>query len=505
MELIFGGLLGGTALALWALRAPSSGGVNQPEGLPILGDTISSTLHFDSYVRYSGDKIKSNNFQPLAVCLPGKKRMLFVSHPDDLQYVLVDKAANFPKGEVTHERLKELLGEGIFNSDGPAWKEHRKISSHMFSTGQLKHRMEWVFQEHCRVLVDVVEGTLAAAQTAGLDDASLDAQALFNSFTFDSICAIAFGTQVRSLEGDAAGVRFQRVYDRCNAIAAGRNLQPEFLWQTMRKLRLGAEGEMAGGMRILNDYVYDIIRTRKAEIEADPSTLEGSKLDLLSLYFKHGRDKGREFSDEYLRDVVMNFIIAGRDTTAAALTWCLYVLCARAPELEATLLAEIREHAGEGDISFDDAKKMVHVTAFFFETCRLFPPVPIDAKLCVEADTLPSGLAVQPGDEVLYHIYATNRGPAWEDAESFRLDRWMKDGRIVEPETSKYPTFNMMPRLCLGKRMAIFEAVSVLATLLRRFQFRLAKPMPEPVFTMSVTLMAKDGMELIVTPRDPVV
>ena len=44
-------------------------------------------------------------------------------------------------------------------------------------------------------------------------------------------------------------------------------------------------------------------------------------------------ENGNEFSDKYLRDVVMNFIIAGRDTTAVAMSWSIYNL-AKYPEIQ---------------------------------------------------------------------------------------------------------------------------------------------------------------------------
>jgi cytochrome P450 len=43
--------------------------------------------------------------------------------------------------------------------------------------------------------------------------------------------------------------------------------------------------------------------------------------DLLSLFIRDG-----DYADKYLRDMIMNFVIAGRDTTAIALNWAFYCL-----------------------------------------------------------------------------------------------------------------------------------------------------------------------------------
>jgi cytochrome P450 len=44
-------------------------------------------------------------------------------------------------------------------------------------------------------------------------------------------------------------------------------------------------------------------------------------------------------------DLIMNFLLAGRDTTACALTWLIYCLSSN-QEVEDKLLAEIKEHVG---------------------------------------------------------------------------------------------------------------------------------------------------------------
>ncbi len=45
------------------------------------------------------------------------------------------------------------------------------------------------------------------------------------------------------------------------------------------------------------------------------------------------KDSELELTDAFLRDVVINFVLAGRDTTASTLTWLFYNL-ARTPHSE---------------------------------------------------------------------------------------------------------------------------------------------------------------------------
>ncbi|KAG8065893.1 hypothetical protein GUJ93_ZPchr0004g39899 [Zizania palustris] len=84
------------------------------------------------------------------------------------------------------------------------------------------------------------------------------------------------------------------------------------------------------------------------------------------------------FDNKYIRDIILNFVIAGRDTTAGTLSWFLYVLCRN---------QRIKGQDRAGSLS---------------ETLRLYPAVPIDAKYCFSDDTLPDGHAIRKGDMVNY-------------------------------------------------------------------------------------------------------
>ena len=92
------------------------------------------------------------------------------------------------------------------------------------------------------------------------------------------------------------------------------------------------------------------------------------------------------FDNKYLRDIILNFVIAGRDTTAGTLSWFLYVLC-RNQHIQDRVAEEVRAAtSGAGDLGApelvacltDDAiSKMHYLHAALTETLRLYPAVPI--------------------------------------------------------------------------------------------------------------------------------
>jgi cytochrome P450 len=99
------------------------------------------------------------------------------------------------------------------------------------------------------------------------------------------------------------------------------------------------------------------------------------------------RDPGC-FDNKYLRDIILNFVIAGRDTTAGTLSWFLYVLCRNehiqdriAQELLATTMGDDHNsgsiHEFVACLTEDAINKMHYLHATLTETLRLYPAVPV--------------------------------------------------------------------------------------------------------------------------------
>ena len=102
-------------------------------------------------------------------------------------------------------------------------------------------------------------------------------------------------------------------------------------------------------------------------------------------------------NDQYLRDIILSFLIAGKDTSADTLTWFFYMLY-KHPLVQEKVMMEVREATkAEINISADEfAKKitekaldeMQYLHAALTETLRLYPAVPMvtcahyDPSLC---------------------------------------------------------------------------------------------------------------------------
>jgi cytochrome P450 len=81
-------------------------------------------------------------------------------------------------------------------------------------------------------------------------------------------------------------------------------------------------------------------------------------------------------SEDYLRDVIQNFLLAGRDTTSQTIAWCLYYL-ADNPAVQQRLFEEVSSVLGMDDdpqwkTHTDGA--LPYLNAVIKETLRLSPP-----------------------------------------------------------------------------------------------------------------------------------
>ena len=214
-------------------------------------------------------------------------------------------------------------------------------------------------------------------------------------------------------------------------------------------------------------------------------------------------------------DAAMNYLSAGRDTTAQSLTWAFYLLM-RHPKIRQEILKELETtFAGASNqlpLSFDaiQPSALPYISAAFNEVLRLYPPVPIELKECTTSTTFPDGTWLPKGAVVIWATWAMCRSKnIWgEDADDFRPERWLMKGENGEILTMRsvsayeFPVFNGGPRLCLGKKMAELLAVYVIANMTWKYDFeevfdKQVKPGDEPMERRSqnsLTLPMEGGL-----------
>jgi len=100
------------------------------------------------------------------------------------------------------------------------------------------------------------------------------------------------------------------------------------------------------------------------------------------------------------------------------------------------------------------------------ETLRLHSPAIALTLTPLEAVTLPSGVDVVPGDEVLVLVDSVHRDAVWSNANRFDPGRFSAERRAEIPRNGWIP-FGFGPRTCIGRNLAMLHAATTLTVLLR--------------------------------------
>ena len=220
------------------------------------------------------------------------------------------------------------------------------------------------------------------------------------------------------------------------------------------------------------------------------------------------RDDGT-YDRKLVRDMLLNLIIAGRDTTAASMSWTLYEL-ARHPAVLSEVLAELDAVAGPAGtaLTFDAVADCAYLQAVLSESQRLHPSVPFSPKSALKADVLPVAnpdgrkVTIERGATMSFSNYVMGRSTKiWgADAAEFKPERWLSNGAYVKADQFKAPTFGGGRRRCIGMDMANLEMKVVLGTLLRRFKFELV-PGQDVRTAPAITLQMMHPLKMYVEAR----
>ncbi|CAN6232392.1 unnamed protein product [Urochloa humidicola] len=474
------------AAALFACSAVRNR-LTSPPGAPMLwpvfGILPALFAHLDDIYEWGTAALaRSGGTFPYRGMWGGGSSGVITSVSANVEHLLKTNFANYPKGPYYRERFVELLGDGIFNADGDAWRAQRRAATAEMHSARF-------FEFSSGTIGDLVTGKLVPLLHAlsARGGAVVDLQDVLLRFTFDNICAAAFGVDAGCLADGLPEVPFAKAFERATELSLARFVTPPFVWKAKRALGIGSERALVEATREVREFADRTVAERRDELHRI-GTLDG-RCDLLSRLMSSPPDDCPEgYSDEFLRDFCISFILAGRDTSSVALTWFFWLLASH-PDVESRVLADVAR----------SSTTMEYLHAALTESMRLYPPVPADFKEALEDDVLPDGTAVRAGQRVIYYTYAMGRDKAlWgPDCLEFRPERWLdKRGAFAGGAESpyKYVVFNAGPRLCVGKRFAYTQMKAVAAAVLARFRVEVLPGQEAPKPKLNTTLYMKHGL-----------
>jgi cytochrome P450 len=384
----------------------------------------------------------------------------------------VEQAPKFHKPGLVKRGARLSLGNGLITSDGPLWKQQRKLIQPAFRHDRLASAYGDVISAYAERMVSSFED----GKVRSIDDD-------MGKLTLAIVVKSLFGEELSGDAGDIGELL------RAVADATNERLNSPFgllSWiPTPRNLR-----EKRALARI-DEIIRGFIRTRRESA--------GQREDLLSvLLFAADADTGARMSDRQIRDEMMTMFLAGQDTTAHALSWTWYLL-ARHADVEAKLLEELRRVLAGRAPRATDLPNLPYTEMIVREAIRLFPPAPFFTRQPTE-DVTVGEWEIPKGSLIVVSTYALQRDPRFfPEPEQFNPDRFAP-GWEERISRFAYLPFGGGPRVCIGNGFAMMEARLVLATVAQRCKLSL-EPNMEIAPKQLVTLRPGRAVRMRVEKR----
>ncbi|EAW06530.1 cytochrome P450 [Aspergillus clavatus NRRL 1] len=317
-------------------------------------------------------------------------RVILTKDPENIKALLTGQFADYGKGEPFHREWKEFLGDSIFATDGELWSRSRHLIRPMFARERIVDTE--IFEKHVQHLIPLLAGSDAPGGSKKVDVGSL-----FFRFTLDAATDYLLGQGTDSLQNPetrfAEAFRYVqsrqselfRLGSRHSIMTKASPLTPDSLSVfsfilSKRKFRQ----ELKVMDSFLQPYIDRVLSLTPSELD-QKLTKQESFLDALARFTRDPR---------VLRDQLVAVLLAGRDTTAATLSFCVFEL-ARNPHVVAKLRQEIDARLGLGPKgrkpTYNDLKEMKYLSAVLNETMRLYPVVPFNVRYSLRDTTLPRG------------------------------------------------------------------------------------------------------------------
>lgn len=230
-------------------------------------------------------------------------REIVTAEPRNVEAILSTQQAEFSL-KFRERDFKSFFGSGIFSQEGPAWKHSRDMLKSQFR--QKRTATLELITPHTEELIQCIE-----------PGERVDIFDLFHRYTLDATTILFFGKSADAL-ADRHRSGLEDLDDFTTALAASFQYKVESeLWLRIRGSRY-SKGRHA--KRTCFQLMDSMVANARKERERRAN---GEETDFYAPYIEELLDSF--LSDEDIRSQMLHTTVAGRDSTAALLSWTWYV------------------------------------------------------------------------------------------------------------------------------------------------------------------------------------
>ncbi|KAF9529570.1 cytochrome P450 [Crepidotus variabilis] len=433
------------------------------------------------------------------------EKQLYVTDPLALHHIIVKEQAIYEETEGFLALNNLTFGAGLLSTLGDQHKKQRRILNPVFSSARMREMVP-IFNDVAEKLHDALN-TRAQNGPVEIDILSwvsrtaleLVGQSGFG-YSFDSLTedkqGHPFAAAVKRLEPAKGKLAIARVYLVPLVVKIGT---PSFRRRVMDLIPWKVLHDIRDVVDILDETSLAIYNSAKAALAQGDDALSNRIArgkDIMSVLLKANREASDKdkISEVELMGQISTIIFAATDTTSSALSRILFLL-SKHQDVQDKLREEVwTAFKDKEQLSYDDLNDLTYLDAICRETLRLYPPVPIVARITRQDTVLPLGAPIQGLDgreiseipienntNIIVSIIGCNRDPTlWgDDSLEWKPERWLRP----LPETitnahvpgvySNLMTFLGGGRACIGFKFSQLEMKVVLTVLLKSFKFSL--------------------------------
>ena len=370
-------------------------------------------------------------------------RFVLITDPEQAQHVMVHNHQNYQKSK-GYKEIARVLGNGILSAEGEQWKRQRQILQPSFHKPELKKLLPSVWNTTEQFI-----HTLGTKSCLKLDEemSGLTLTILLNSLIHYDNTAL----KEKMAENIVFGQEF--IVDRIRTMIKWPVWLPTKTNRRYHKM-----------MAESSQLIQSCIDHRR---QLDEKIVQ----DLLAVLLEN-YDPKSEF--EKIRNELLTFLVAGHETSALGITWCLHIL-GHHSGIQARLFEEVKGFDALEDLDMMNFSNLSYTIKVIKESMRLYPPIWNIVRMAKEEDTI-GGYTIQKGQQLMSNILEIHHNEKyWPDAERFDPERF-DAANTEELHKFQYMPFGAGPRFCIGNNFAMFEMVILLVQWVRNFEIRSLTP-----------------------------
>ncbi|KAL8208421.1 hypothetical protein R6Q57_007833 [Mikania cordata] len=433
-----------------------------PPSLPIIGH-----LHHLGPLVHQSLHDLSTRYGPLMHIRLGSVSCVIASTPDLAQDLLKANDLTFSYRKHTLAIDHVTYGVGFaFAPYGPYWKFIKKLSTlELLSNQNLGGFLPIRTQE----THDLLQTLMVKCRQKERVNMTEELLKLTNNVISQMMMSIrCSGTDSEADEAKVIVREVTKIFGEFNV--------SDFIW-FCKNIDLQGFKKRYEEIRARYDALLEKIISEKEEMrKREQKGKDGKRKDFLDLLLDVFEDKKAQvnITRNNIKATILDFFVAGTDTTAVTTEWTLAELMNNPHVLEKAR-QEIDTVVGNKRlVNESDVPNMPYIQAIIKESLRLHPPIPLlirksNANISVRGYNIPSG-------SLLYvNIWSIGRNPQyWESPLEFKPDRFLESGGSsldFKGQNFKFLPFGTGRRSCPGVNLAMREAHVVVATLIQCFEW----------------------------------